>query len=205
MLSPISSNELQASWQEPIAPNGVLNVLTNYTIFCNISSDQFYSELLSATDYMNTTTADNTVFTLTGLMPFTNYICYVTASNGGGESGPSNNSTARTNETTPSDPPRGFNVSDKTSTSISLEWTRPATPNGIITAYRLQYTDHLQYTNVSVTIPTMFVTDNDEYNVTSYIVDNLNEFTNYTFTLYSVTNSGDGPLTAISAVTNEAG
>ena len=174
-------------------------VLTIYTIFCRISSDQFYSELLSAPDYMNTITADNTVFTLTGLVPFTNYICYVTASNGGGESGPSNNSTARTNETIPSDPPRGFNVSDKTSNSISLEWTRPATPNGIITAYRLQYT------NVSVTIPTMFVTDNDEYNVTSYIVDNLNEFTNYTFTLYPVTNSGNGPSTTVSAVTNEAG
>ena len=80
-----------------------------------------------------------------------------------------------------------------------MEWTRPATPNGIITAYRLQYI------NESVTIPTIFVKDNDEYNVTSYIVHNLNEFTNYTFTLYPVTNSGDGPLTAISAVTNEAG
>ena len=191
--SPLS---LEASWVEPATLNGVL---ANYTITCQVSSTQFYSQQIMGSRLVDTVSPTNTTATITDLNPFTTYDCYVTASTGGGESSPSNTESNTTSEAVPSGPPEGFNVIEVTATSVSLEWRRPSVPNGVIVNYILQYS-----TNTN-TIPVTFNSTNDEYNVTSITVENLNEYTNYTFNISAVTNGGTGPGAITSTRTSEAG
>uniref|UniRef100_A0A1X7VP48 Fibronectin type-III domain-containing protein n=1 Tax=Amphimedon queenslandica TaxID=400682 RepID=A0A1X7VP48_AMPQE len=197
-LTELSLSSLKASWEEPSTLNGVL---ANYTVYCNLSSLQFYSQqlMLSFNAPPTTVDPDSTTANITGLYPFTNYDCYATASTGGGESSRSNNDSARTSEEEPAGPPEGFNVTDVTATSVSLEWRRPSVPNGVILHYFLQYSAY------NVTIPVTFNTSSDEYSVTSYTVESLNEYTNYTFTISAVTSGGAGPLATTSTRTSEAG
>ena len=148
---------------------------------------------------VDTVSPTNTTATITDLNPFTTYDCYVTASTGGGESSPSNTESDTTNEAVPSGPPEGFNVTEVTATSVSLEWRRPSVPNGVIVNYILQYS-----TNTD-TIPVTFNSTNDEYNVTSITVENLNEYTNYTFNISAVTNGGTGPFDSIERRTDSSG
>ena len=200
---PNSPTELLATWATPMTLNGIIS---NYTVYCRNSSTQMYSEMIPSDDEFtsfDTTDSPVTELTLTDLMPFTMYDCYVTATTGGGESQPSNMDTARTDEAAPDGPPRNFMVTDITATTISLEWIRPQVPNGIITLYTLEYTDGS--TTNEISIPVIFNTTDDEYNVTSTTVELLNEFTNYTFTISATTGGGVGPNVTIMETTSQAG
>ena len=74
-----------------------------------------------------------------------------------------------------------------------LQWLRPTTPNGIITGYTLVYDD----TNEMQLIPLS--------NVLNYTLENLNEFTNYTFLLSASTSVGMGPNATAVGRTQQAG
>ena len=83
------------------------------------------------------------------------------------------------------------------STSIQLSWQRPATPNGVIVNYSLEYyiaSDGAPPSSSIMVAPTM----------TSYDVSGLNEFTEYTFRLAAVT-IGEGPLASATEMTLEDG
>ena len=83
------------------------------------------------------------------------------------------------------------------STSILLSWQRPATPNGVIVNYYLEYyiTSDGAPPSSPVTVPPT---------MTSYDVIGLNEFTEYTFRLAAVT-IGRGPLASATETTLEDG
>ena len=76
--------QLRASWLPPNPPNGII---TGYTVYCNVSTDQVYEEqvptgeTLFAVGVLN----DDTAVLVTGLMPFTRYVCVVTANTSAGE------------------------------------------------------------------------------------------------------------------------
>ena len=91
--------------------------------------------------------------------------------------------------------PRNFFAEAANSTSISLSWTRPATPNGVITHYTLTYSTNGGDESMEMVPPTL----------TSFPVDNLNEYTMYTFTLSASTIAGTGPSATASAITDEDG
>ena len=199
-----SSTTLSASWTQPSTLNGVL---TNYTVYCRISSEQFYSEQIPNSNEFtefNTTSPDTTEVVLTGLKVFTVYECYVTASTNGGESEPSNSDSATTDEDTPT-VPRDFNYTEITSTSVTLEWRRPEYPNGVISEYVLEYVNKSLTQPINISIPVQFIDDSDEYNETNITVEYLNEFTNYTFNLSAVTGGGRGPEATIDITTDEDG
>ena len=197
-----SSTTLNASWTQPSTLNGILTI---YTVYCRISSEQFYSEQIPDEEQnftiFNTTSPDTTEVVLTGLEAFTVYECYVTASTNGGESQPSNNDSARTDEDTPT-VPRDFIYTEITSTSVTLQWRRPEYPNGVINEYVLEYDDE---SPITISIPVEFINDSDEYNETSITVEYLNEFTNYTFSLSAITGGGRGLRATIDITTNEDG
>ena len=197
-----SSTTLNASWTQPSTLNGILTI---YTVYCRISSEQFYSEQIPDEEQnftiFNTTSPDTTEVVLTGLEVFTVYECYVIASTNGGESEPSNNDSARTDEDTPT-VPRDFIYTEITSTSVTLEWRRPEYPNGVISEYVLEYDDE---SPITISIPVEFINDLDEYNETSITVEYLNEFTNYRFSLSAITGGGRGPEATINITTNEDG
>ena len=77
---------------------------------------------------------------------------------------------------------------------VFLQWSRPSTPNGIITSYTLVYSN--------ATLKVMMMYDNTTLEDT---VENLNEFTNYTFELSANTSVGGGPTAVVMVTTDEAG
>ena len=76
-----------------------------------------------------------------------------------------------------------------------LGWTRPATPNGIITSYTLVYFTPGQPASTIVF----------ENTTLSAVVGLLNEFTEYTFELFASTSVGGGPNATDTASTDAAG
>ena len=202
---PGSPTTLMASWDQPSTLNGEL---TSYSVSCRVASQQFYPEQEPDTEEMftlRTTVDQDTISTiLTGLIAFTRYDCYVTASTNGGESQPSNNETARTDEDTPS-APVNFTSSEITATNVRLNWSRPDTPNGIITEYLVEYTNDSLDDPLEISIPVEYDTSSNEYNVTSLLVEHLNEATVYTFNISAITGSGRGLEATIENTTREAG
>ena len=94
----------------------------------------------------------------------------------------------------PADPPQNFNRTAQSSRTVTLQWSRPSTPNGIITSYTLVYSN----ATVEVTI----VYDN---NTLGNTVEYLNEFTPYTFELSANTSVGGGPVAVVMVTTDEDG
>ena len=181
-------------------------ILRNYSVSCCVTLEQFYSDQVPSnlTDFMlrTSTDGDTTSTIIMGLDPFTMYQCQVTASTDAGESPVSNSDNATTDEAAPTQPV-GLSVTNRTATSISLQWSRPIPTNGIITTYTLTYTDGS--ISDTIDIPVEFVPPS-EYNVTTITVDSLNEFTNYTFNLSTTTGGGTGPVAILPDVlTSEAG
>ena len=96
---PGSPNQLSASWSPPVTKNGIIIA---YTIYCNTSASQAYPEQVIRPNVptvrsvvIGTTLA---VTFSTGLNPYTQYDCYVTANTSVGEGTPSPIITTRTLE-----------------------------------------------------------------------------------------------------------
>ena len=106
---PGSPNQLSASWSPPISKNGII---TAYTVYCNTSASQAYPEQIigpnvpTLRSVVNGTTLAIT-FT-TGLNPYTQYNCYVTANTSFGEGTPSQIMTARTDQSSKQKPDTGM-------------------------------------------------------------------------------------------------
>ena len=96
---PGSSNQLSANWSPPIPKNGIIIA---YTIYCNTSASQAYPEQVigpnvpTVRSVVNGTTLAVTFST--GLNPYSQYDCYVTANTSVGEGTPSSIITTRTLE-----------------------------------------------------------------------------------------------------------
>ena len=90
-LSSISGSptHLIVAWSVPIPRNGII---TGYSVYCNTSANQTYPEQVigpnvpSIRSVVNGTTL---AATLTGLSPYTQYSCYVTANTSVGQGSPS--------------------------------------------------------------------------------------------------------------------
>ena len=93
----------------------------------------------------------------------------------------------------PEGPPQNFEAESVNPQNVTLMWSKPQVPNGIITHYELMYTNE---SNSSGTV---------QVNTTFYVVEGLNEFTNYTFMVAAVTIAGSGPSESLIVTTAEAG
>eukprot|EP00731_Ephydatia_muelleri_P029835 Em0021g358a len=139
-LLPISSTQLSASWSVPIPRNGII---TGYSVYCNTSANQAYPEQMIGSNMPTVRSAVNgttLATTLTGLNPYTQYSCYVTANISVGEGGSSAVFSAQTAETAPPPPPLNVTAYNTSSTTIMVTWQRPQYPNGIIRGYQMSYT-----------------------------------------------------------------
>ena len=98
-IVPGSPNQWSASWSSPIPKNGIISA---YTIYCNTSASQAYPEQVigpnvpTVRSVVNGTTLAVTFST--GLNPYSQYDCYVTANTSVGEGTPSSIITTRTLE-----------------------------------------------------------------------------------------------------------
>ena len=91
----------------------------------------------------------------------------------------------------PGDPPTNFRGTVVNSTAVSLTWSEPLLPHGVITSYTITYNSTGR--QISVT-----VNPRD----TSYLISALDEFTTYDVFIYASTRVGSGPSASLTVTTN---
>ena len=161
---------------------------------------------------MNKTINNRTLETIKviEISPFTNYTCSVSAATMAGDGPPATVSGVSDEDgecaihntvivitismfcTVPAGPPRQVVNIAKTSTSISVSWIPPATPNGVITEYQLQCSSHEQSFNHSV-----------NGSQTAATLNGLLPYTNYSCNITARNSAGEGPAATASVATKQ--
>ena len=77
---------------------------------------------------------------------------------------------------------------------VTVSWSPPTNPNGVITGYMLNYSNSTE--NLSRPLGAI---------QQMAVIDNLNEFTLYRFELRAETSAGFGPPAVVNQTTAEAG
>ncbi|KAI7802135.1 putative phosphatidylinositol phosphatase PTPRQ-like [Triplophysa rosa] len=154
----ISSTSVRVSWDPPLNPNGKI---TYYTVYAqNLHTNQELREVTSTTSAV-----------LTGLEKYSSYKLRVAASTAVGESpqGEDDYIFVVTLEDEPDSPPRDLTVVRTTSSNVTLSWSPPEKPNGIIRQYEVTYSngtysDTVNSTSAGVTL--RYLKPYTYYNVT---------------------------------------
>uniref|UniRef100_A0AC11DGR4 Protein tyrosine phosphatase receptor type Q n=1 Tax=Ovis aries TaxID=9940 RepID=A0AC11DGR4_SHEEP len=164
----ISSSSILLYWDPPEYPNGKI---THYTI---------YAMELDTNRAFQMTAIDNN-FLITGLKKYTRYKMRVAASTTVGESSLSeaNDIFVRTPEDEPESSPQDVEVTDVTASEISLKWSPPEKPNGIIVAYEVLYRN----------VNTLFMKNTSTTNI---ILRDLKPYSLYNISVRSYTRFGHG-------------
>ena len=186
VLTALSDTEISASWGEPTSPNGII---TRYELVSVTLGPEsvIVGEMLVFSGL-------NRNRVISGLLPFTLYSFIVRActSGGCGSSGPSSVQTFQGPPTFQLMP----NVSTLSSESLLVEWETPNEPNGIIVQYEVQQRGApFQGDGMSIT--------NTSRDVLLLIVDGLQPFTEYEFSIVSYTTGGGTASLWTRATTDE--
>ena len=98
----------------------------------------------------------------------------------------------------PGEPPQNVTARNESSTTISVEWESPPQDFlfGILRGYRIRYLPgDMNMVNLTELIPS---------NGSSFTLENLLEFTNYSIEVTAVTGAGEGPYSPpVYVVTNQ--
>ena len=189
-------------------------------MYCNTSANQTYPEQMFGSNVPTIRSVVNgttLAATLIGLSPYTQYSCYVTANTSVGEGSPSVISTSSTVEGgmlfsaawyvhlihvlirfvfVAPPPPYNLTAYNQSSTLITLNWTRPLFPNGIIMMYLILYYP-AENTNEITNTTTL---------TTSLTIRELAFYTLYTFRVCVVTSGGTSAYSdPLSQFTSEDG
>ncbi|XP_068728210.1 receptor-type tyrosine-protein phosphatase delta-like [Montipora capricornis] len=183
-----SSTSLFVQWDEvPAADQN--GVILRYTVT--------YTELPNGPEQIQNVTAPTTNASLTSLNEYTNYSITVFASTIKGDGNVSAPIIVITDEDRPNAPPANVTGRNVSSTSIFVQWNEvPATDqNGVILSYTITFMalpNGSQQTHI-VTAPT-----------TTATLKGLNEYTNYSITVFASTIKGGGNKSApIIVITDE--
>ena len=152
--------------------------ITSYALTLHTTADSLF-----VTSLTNSPT-DTPSFPLTGLLPYREYTVLITGTNTAGTS-PSTSINFVTLEYLPSGPPTSI-LATPYSTYVLLLFQPPeaSQQNGIITEFWIQFDDSTYTTNT-----------------TQYTVWNLEEFTQYKFSIAASTSVGRGPYSEVFSVT----
>lgn len=129
--------------------------------------------------------------TIYGLEPCTDYRILVSTKSPSGLQSEERETRNRTLDDIPSEP-QAFNVTDVTTTSVTLQWFRPATNPRCATDYTLTWAGDVN--------DTITISDTSSFKIV-YVVDGLNSCTNYNFTLNAESSAGQGPETILAQTT----
>ncbi|XP_063783381.1 neuronal cell adhesion molecule isoform X12 [Pseudophryne corroboree] len=144
--------------------------------------------------WMLTFAGNRTHGMLPGLLPNTNYFLNVRVVNGKGEGPSSKDKYFETPEGVPG--MAVLHITHQTPESLTLTWSPPVHPNGVLTQYTLKYQSinatHELGPPVELTIPA---------NESSYVLKNLNQNTRYKFYFYAHTAVGPGSQSTQEAIT----
>ena len=187
------------SWNE-VPCNGRNGLITGYYLtYTNITSNTSYT--------VNITGGNNRMYTLTGLIPYTNYTISIIPYNYNEMGSISDTVTQQTLESgkdiythyefihcliiVPSTID-GLIVNDYGPYSLGISWSSPVVPNGIITVYEIRYRE-----STSTDPYNMTNTTNTQYSIVGLIPN-----TSYTIGVRAYTSVGSGEWTDISDQTS---
>lgn len=169
----VTNTTIALQWSPPVSPNGNI---TNYTIYWAAAPGSESSDI-----------SEETTFVIGNLTSYTNYNISVSAWTSSGESktraGPLR---IQTEEGIPTEP-TNLTSGTVTNTTIDLQWSPPAYPNGKVTNYTVYW------------VATSGSEISGETQETFYTVNDLKPFTNYTLYVTAWTSAGEsenraGPL-----------
>uniref|UniRef100_UPI0037E8347E neural cell adhesion molecule L1.2 isoform X2 n=1 Tax=Semicossyphus pulcher TaxID=241346 RepID=UPI0037E8347E len=123
---------------------------------------------------------------ISDLRPFSHYGLVVTVFNSKGEGPPSETLTFNTPEGVPG-PPTSFMLDSPSETDMTLRWTRPSQPNGVLVGYLLQYQQIVESDDSPMQVETI-----DDPAVTHLTLKGLDRHSHYRFYLRGRTTAGDG-------------
>ncbi|CAB1336746.1 unnamed protein product [Coregonus sp. 'balchen'] len=134
---------------------------------------------------------------LGGLRPYSHYTLTVTVFNSKGEGPPSDPPLSfNTDEGAPG-PPMSLHLDSPAETEMTLHWTPPAQPNGVLKGYLLQYQQIVESDDSPVQVETI-----DDHTLTKLTLKQLDPKSRYRFYLRGRTSAGDGePITREGATT----
>lgn len=124
-----------------------------------------------------------------GLSPFSEYSLIVMTFNGRGDGPGSHPVNFKTPEGVPEKNPV-FRVTDVQKHTVSLAWTPPLEPNGVLTGYLLEY----QLMNDTDEVGVLQTVDISNPATTKWLIRDLEAVTKYKFYLRSCTTVGCGPI-----------
>ncbi|XP_034552537.1 neural cell adhesion molecule L1.2 isoform X2 [Notolabrus celidotus] len=120
------------------------------------------------------------------LRPYSHYSLVVTAFNSKGEGPPSEMLTFTTPQGVPG-PPESFVLESPSETEMTLHWTPPEQPNGVLIGYLLQYQQIVESDDSPMQVETI-----DDDKVDHLTLKGLDRHSHYRFYLRGRTNAGDG-------------
>ncbi|XP_041701440.2 neural cell adhesion molecule L1.2 isoform X3 [Coregonus clupeaformis] len=123
---------------------------------------------------------------LGGLRPYSHYAFTVTVFNSKGEGPPSETMSFETDEGAPG-PPMSLLLDSPADTEMTLHWTPPAQPNGVLKGYLLQYQQIVKSDDSPMQVETI-----DDHKVTHLTLKQLDPHSRYRFYLRGRTSAGDG-------------
>ncbi|XP_018616034.2 neural cell adhesion molecule L1.2 isoform X1 [Scleropages formosus] len=123
---------------------------------------------------------------LGGLQPYSRYAVSVTVFNSKGEGPPSEPISFDTPEGVPSHP-TSLHLESPSETELTLHWTPPSQPNGVLTGYLLQYQQITDSEDSPMQVETI-----DDSSASQFTVKQLDPQSRYRFYLRGRTSAGDG-------------
>uniref|UniRef100_A0A6Q2XG25 Neural cell adhesion molecule L1 n=1 Tax=Esox lucius TaxID=8010 RepID=A0A6Q2XG25_ESOLU len=137
---------------------------------------------------------------LGGLTPYSHYALTVTVFNNKGEGPHSETLSFKTDEGAPG-PPMSLHLDSPSETEMTLHWTPPAQPNGVLKGYKLQYQQIVESNDSPMQEETI-----DNHTVTQLTLKQLDPHSRYRFSLRGRTSAGDGePITREGVTTLDGG
>uniref|UniRef100_A0AAR2LSW4 Neurofascin n=1 Tax=Pygocentrus nattereri TaxID=42514 RepID=A0AAR2LSW4_PYGNA len=192
-VSDVESTKLTVHWQ-PVPRASIMGEIKEYTVYYWRESSRLPHHNVGRRIKSKSFKANGPRLsgTLTGLIPYSNYMIYIVVANNRYEGPPSNRIEFQTLEGVPS-APRSFRIMHRHYDTIYLDWEEPAEPNGLLTGYILKY----QTLNVSV--GERMQEEHIPPNTTYFSLRRFDRYTRYKFTLAAQTQIGVGE-----AVTEES-
>ena len=177
-LTVISPTIVQISWDPPQTPNGII---IQYDIIRQLPPPLGSNTDISATVFFNVSDVVTRVFVDSLLDPFTFYEYAIRAINSGGETVGAF-AIIQTSQDIPEGIPRP-SLTAESSSEVRVSWNDPATPNGVITEYRVERNGSV----IRSTLDRLFIDSN------------LMPFTYYAYsiTVCTIAGCGNGPVDTV--------
>ncbi|XP_022247809.1 tyrosine-protein phosphatase Lar-like isoform X3 [Limulus polyphemus] len=192
-ISDVTARSIRLSWSYDIGAENIKYYVIQYK---PKQANQEYSELSGIV---------TTFYTVSDLVPYTEYEFHVIAVNAIGRGSPSTPAVITTGETMepsgaskPGSAPRNVQARPLSSSTVVIQWDPPKEPNGQVTGYKVYFT----------TRPNLPTTNWNTQNVDSSTLTTISDMTPqtiYTIRIQAFTSRGSGPLSAPVQVKTQQG